>query len=149
MEAELFEIEAEMKGVVGDQRLTCVQRRDQLSRFMARRGSCSLNIIAPGSSIVGRQQIVDVQEEFVESEAPERVSQRTVGIMKDIGSQLPEDQREGELSLKKTLFFKWSGRNTADRVQTRPTPSVWKPDCGVGSPVHQPLDSRCPCATRE
>ena len=68
-----------------------------------------------------------VQGEFVESEAPERVSQRTVSIMKDIGSQLPEDQREGEEIVVKNTFLqvvrKEPGRPRADL-----TPSVWKPE---------------------
>ena len=147
-EAELSEIEAEMKEVVGDQRLTCVQ-----SRLVARR-EILLQIIAFGSSIAGREQIVDVplpfvQEEFVESEALESFSQRTVSIMKDIGSIAGGPERRRGYCHQNT--FLQVVRNPADGVQSRhrrfggrpravSTPSVWKPVCGVGSPVHQLLD---------
>ena len=81
-------------------------------------------------------------------------------------SQSPEDQREcwhmttefgEEIAIKKTLFFRWSGRNLADCADS--APSVWKPVCGamcekhnvdvlfptvqeefVGLPVHQFLE---------
>ena len=121
--------------------------------FVARR-QILLKLIAFGSSIAGREQIVDVplpfvQEEFVESEALESFSQCTVSIMKDIGLQLPEDQREGEEIVIKNSFLQVV-RNAVDGVQSRhrrfggrpravSTPSVWKPVCGVGSPVHQLL----------
>ena len=91
-----LETDAELKGVLGDQRLACVQRRDQLSRLVARR-QILLKMLVLGSPSVCQGQIVDVpvplvQEEFVESEAleglsaeevivdisQERVSQRTV-----------------------------------------------------------------------
>ena len=61
VKAELVEIDAEMMGVVGGQPLTCVHRRDQLSLLVARR-QIVLTIMAL------------VLEEFVESEALERIS---------------------------------------------------------------------------
>ena len=68
-----------------------------------------------------------MQEEFVESEAAERASQRTVSIMKDIGSQLPEDQREGERDCRQK-HLPSSVRKEVDRPRADLTPSVWKPE---------------------
>ena len=112
-EEELLEIEAEM------------QLREQLSQLVAKRH------IFPKMTAL-------VQDEFVESEPSaeevildtfrECVSQRTESIMKGLERRLSS----------KTPFFKWSGRNSADRVLTL-TP-VWKLVCGVESPVPQFLD---------
>ena len=89
-----------------------------------------------------------VQEGFVEAEALERVSQRSVSIMKDIGSHMPEDQREGEKIVIKNTFLqvvrKEPGRPRADS-----TTSVLKPTWSVGSPVHQPLQNPVPLSSEE
>ena len=100
-----------------------------------------LKIIALGSSTVGRKQIVDVpfpfvQEELVESEAPERVLRRTVsGHRLAIGTG--PGRRIGHCH-QKHLFLqvvrKELGRPRADSA-----PSIWKREhvneCTVEVPV--------------
>ena len=106
-------------------------------------GRTLFKIIAPGSSIVGGEQIIavpfpSVQEGLVESEDRERVSQRTTSIMKDIGSQLPEDQGEGEEIVIKNTFPQVV-RKQPSRPRAHLVPSLWKPECANESIVEVPV----------
>ena len=62
----------------------------------------------------------------VESEAPERVLRRTVS-MKDIDSQLPEDQGEGEEMVIENTFLQVV-RKEPGRPCAVSAPSMWKPE---------------------
>ena len=95
---------------------------------------------------IGRQeQIVDVpfpfaQEEFAKAEVPElrsaeqviidtsqeRVSQRTVNILRSIGSKSPEDQKEGGKIAMTNTFLQVIRKEVGGRLRAMSTPWCWK-----------------------